>query len=212
MDGGEQLAGQELARANDVRTLHSGPLRCDRPDGTTRAADRRQALEARRRSHAPARLPARCPHRDAPHGAGVVRLSRPRHASSTSARSLRVPPSQVYGVATFYSYFTLKPQGEHTCVVCTGTACYINGAPALLDGDRGALGVARETTSDGQVSVLIAHCVGACSIAPVVVIDGEVQGQAERRASRRRGDGPVSDTSTGRAARAPPAAAPAATA
>ena len=92
--------------------------------------------------------------------------------------SLRVPPSKVYGVATFYSYFTLKPQGEHTCVVCTGTACYINGAAALLDEVGRTLGVeAGSTTADGNVSVLKARCLGACSLAPAVVIDNEVHGK-----------------------------------
>jgi bidirectional [NiFe] hydrogenase diaphorase subunit len=92
--------------------------------------------------------------------------------------SLRVPPSKVYGVATFYSYFTLKPQGEHTCVVCTGTACYINGAAALLDEVGRTLGVeAGSTTPDGKVSVLKARCLGACSLAPAVVIDDEVHGK-----------------------------------
>jgi bidirectional [NiFe] hydrogenase diaphorase subunit len=92
--------------------------------------------------------------------------------------SLRVPPSKVYGVATFYSYFTLKPQGEHTCVVCTGTACYINGAAALLDEVGRTLGVeAGGTTADGKVSVLKARCLGACSLAPAVVIDDEVHGK-----------------------------------
>jgi bidirectional [NiFe] hydrogenase diaphorase subunit len=94
------------------------------------------------------------------------------------AGSLRVPPSRVYGVATFYSYFMLEPQGAHTCVVCMGTACYINGATKLLDGIVEALGVgAGQTTSDGQISVPTAHCVGACSVAPVVVLDGEVHGK-----------------------------------
>jgi bidirectional [NiFe] hydrogenase diaphorase subunit len=91
---------------------------------------------------------------------------------------LGVPPSKVYGVATFYSHFTLKPQGEHTCVVCTGTACYINGATALLTEISRTLGVeAGETTADGKVSVLKARCLGACSLAPAVVIDGEVHGK-----------------------------------
>lgn len=93
--------------------------------------------------------------------------------------SLGVPPSKVYGVATFYSHFTLKPQGEHTCVVCTGTACYINGASGLLDEIVRTLGVeAGATTPDGKVSVLKARCLGACSLAPAVVIDGEVHGKA----------------------------------
>jgi bidirectional [NiFe] hydrogenase diaphorase subunit len=101
-----------------------------------------------------------------------------RDALTFIAGSLRVPPSRVYGVATFYSYFTLKPQGAHTCVVCMGTACYINGAATLLAAILDALGMkhAGETTSDGRVSVLTAHCVGACSVAPVDVIDGEVHG------------------------------------
>jgi bidirectional [NiFe] hydrogenase diaphorase subunit len=91
--------------------------------------------------------------------------------------SLGVPPSKVYGVATFYSHFTLKPQGLHTCVVCTGTACYINGASALLTAIGKELGVQPGgTTPDGRVSVLKARCLGACSMAPAVVVDGEVHG------------------------------------
>lgn len=93
--------------------------------------------------------------------------------------SLGVPPSKVYGVATFYSHFTLKPQGLHTCVVCTGTACYINGASALLAAVGKELGVQPGgTTPDGRVSVLKARCLGACSMAPAVVVDGEVHGHA----------------------------------
>jgi bidirectional [NiFe] hydrogenase diaphorase subunit len=92
--------------------------------------------------------------------------------------ALGVPPSRVFGVATFYSYFTLKPAGEHTCVVCTGTACYITGARALLDGIAGRFGIRPgETTADGKLSVLTARCVGACSLAPVVIVDGDVHGR-----------------------------------
>jgi bidirectional [NiFe] hydrogenase diaphorase subunit len=92
--------------------------------------------------------------------------------------SLGVPHSRVYGVATFYSFFTLKPQGEHTCVVCTGTACYINGAGEILAGLGTALGVRpRETTADGRLSLLTARCLGACSLAPAVIVDGEVRGR-----------------------------------
>ncbi len=100
-------------------------------------------------------------------------------ALSYVGESLGVPPSKVYGVATFYSHFTLKPQGLHTCVVCTGTACYINGASALLAAISKELGVQPgATTPDGRVSVLKARCLGACSMAPAVVIDGEVHGHA----------------------------------
>ena len=99
-------------------------------------------------------------------------------ALSYVGAKLGVPPSKVYGVATFYSYFTLKPQGEHTCVVCTGTACYINGAGAIITRIEQALGITPgNTTEDGKVSLLTARCLGACSIAPAVVFDGDVKGK-----------------------------------
>jgi bidirectional [NiFe] hydrogenase diaphorase subunit len=92
--------------------------------------------------------------------------------------TLGVPHSRVYGVATFYSFFTLKPQGEHTCVVCTGTACYINGATEILSGLDSRLGIKpRETTPDGKISLLTARCLGACSLAPAVIVDGAVRGK-----------------------------------
>lgn len=94
--------------------------------------------------------------------------------------TLSVPPSRVYGVATFYHYFTLKPQGAHTCVVCTGTACYINGAAGILAAIQARLGIRpKETTADGRLSLLTARCLGACSLAPTSIIDGEVQGRVE---------------------------------
>lgn len=97
--------------------------------------------------------------------------------------SLRVPPSRVFGVATFYSFFTLKPAGEHTAVVCLGTACYINGASPVLEGLKRALGVAEGgTTDDGRVSLLTARCVGTCSLAPVCVVDGEMLGHVSTEA------------------------------
>lgn len=92
--------------------------------------------------------------------------------------SLSVPPSKVFGVVTFYHYFTLKPQGEHTCVVCTGTACYINGAAEILRSIQAGLGVKpRETTADGKISLLTARCLGACSLAPAAIVDGQVEGR-----------------------------------
>jgi bidirectional [NiFe] hydrogenase diaphorase subunit len=94
------------------------------------------------------------------------------------ARSLRVPYSKVYGVATFYHFFSLKPQGAHTCVVCTGTACYIKGATALLNAvEINAKIKPGETTDNKQVSLLTARCVGTCGLAPVVVFDGEITGK-----------------------------------
>ena len=96
--------------------------------------------------------------------------------------TLGVPHSRVYGVATFYSFFVLKPQGEHTCVVCTGTACYINGAKQILAGLDEALHIKpKQTTEDNKVSLLTARCVGACSLAPAVIIDGEGKGKVNAR-------------------------------
>lgn len=94
------------------------------------------------------------------------------------ARSLRVPLSAVYGVSTFYHLFSLKPAGKHTCVLCTGTACYIKGIPKLLEKFATEQEIAPgETTEDGQVSLLTARCVGSCGLAPVGVFDGEVVGK-----------------------------------
>jgi bidirectional [NiFe] hydrogenase diaphorase subunit len=94
------------------------------------------------------------------------------------AASLRVPLSRAYGVATFYHFFTLKPAGEHTCVVCMGTACYIKGAPQLLQAIERDLNIAPgETTPDGKVSLLTARCLGSCGLAPAVVYDREVAGK-----------------------------------
>lgn len=94
------------------------------------------------------------------------------------AQSLQVPLSQVYGAATFYHFFTLRPPGRHTCVVCTGTACYIKGAPQLLAAMEEEYGIKPgETTSDGELSLLTARCVGSCSIAPVAVLDDHVTGK-----------------------------------
>ncbi|HWR13790.1 MAG TPA: bidirectional hydrogenase complex protein HoxE [Terriglobales bacterium] len=94
------------------------------------------------------------------------------------ARNLRLPYSKVYGVATFYHFFTLKPQGKHTCVVCTGTACYIKGSTALINAVTAKAKITPGETSDNkQVSLLTARCVGSCGLAPAVVFDGEVAGK-----------------------------------
>ncbi len=94
------------------------------------------------------------------------------------AGTLRVPLSRVYGAATFYHFFTLKPKGKHTCVVCTGTACYIKGAPSLLDAVEQKWGIrAGETTPDGKLSLLTARCLGSCGLAPAAVLDNTVLGK-----------------------------------
>jgi bidirectional [NiFe] hydrogenase diaphorase subunit len=91
------------------------------------------------------------------------------------AHKLKLPASRVYGVATFYHFFTLKPKGQHTCVVCMGTACYVKGSDKVLAAvEEQARIKAGETTADNQLSLLTARCIGACGIAPAVVYDGTV--------------------------------------
>jgi len=91
------------------------------------------------------------------------------------AYKLKLPASRVYGVATFYHFFTLKPKGRHTCVVCMGTACYVRGADKVLAAIETKAGIkAGETTPDHEVSLLTARCIGACGIAPAVLYDGAV--------------------------------------
>jgi len=93
------------------------------------------------------------------------------------ANSLRVPLSQAFGVATFYHYFSLKPPGAHTCVVCTGTACYIKGASKLLQTIEHKFGIRPgETTEDGNLSLVTARCLGSCGLAPVAVFDLQISG------------------------------------
>ena len=94
--------------------------------------------------------------------------------------SLHVPPSRVYGVATFYHFFTMRPPGKHTCVVCTGTACYIKGAGSLLKAIEKKTGLKQgETTSDHELSLLTARCLGSCGLAPAAVFDGQVHGKLD---------------------------------
>ena len=94
------------------------------------------------------------------------------------AKSLNIPPSTVYGVATFYHFFQLKPQGAHTCVVCLGTACYVKHGAKILEGISHFAKIrAGETTPDKKLSLLTARCIGACGIAPTVVYDGAVSGR-----------------------------------
>ncbi len=94
------------------------------------------------------------------------------------ASQLKLPPSLVYGVATFYNFFSLKPQGAHCLVVCTGTACHIQGSAAIRDAVEKRFGIASgETTEDGQLSLLTAHCLGSCSLAPAATLDGRTIGK-----------------------------------
>ena len=105
------------------------------------------------------------------------------------ARKLKLPLSRVYGVATFYHFFTLKPKGEHTFVLCTGTACYVKGASEIQHAVEHKCGVKfGETTPDGKVSLIAARCVGSCGLAPVAVLDDQVAGKLTVQSSVQRVD------------------------
>jgi bidirectional [NiFe] hydrogenase diaphorase subunit len=94
------------------------------------------------------------------------------------AKQLKLPPSHVYGVATFYHLFSFKPLGEHTCTICMGTACYIKRAEDIITQIEATFGICPgETTEDGQLSVSTVRCEGSCGLAPLVIIDGEVIGK-----------------------------------
>ena len=91
---------------------------------------------------------------------------------------LDVPVSEIYGIATFYALFSLTPKGDNVISVCTGTACYVKGAAAVLDAVKKQLGIeAGETTPDGKFSIQDTRCLGCCGLAPVMTVDGEVYGR-----------------------------------
>ena len=102
----------------------------------------------------------------------------PREVQEIIAEEMGVPLSQVFGVATFYSQFTLTPKGEHTVSVCLGTACYVKGADKILAALEERLGIkAGECTEDGFFSIESCRCLGACGLAPVMTINNDVYGR-----------------------------------
>ena len=93
------------------------------------------------------------------------------------ADRIRVNVSQVYGVVTFYSFFTMKPKGENVISICLGTACFVKGSDKLLAACEKHLGIRNgETTADGRFSITTLRCVGACALAPVMQINGKTYG------------------------------------
>ncbi len=94
------------------------------------------------------------------------------------ADKLHVPVSSVHGVVSFYSFFTTTPRGKHTIKFCMGTACYVGGMPQLIDKAKSLLGVEPgQTTPEGEITLEVCRCVGACSQAPVVVVDDKIVGR-----------------------------------
>lgn len=103
----------------------------------------------------------------------------PEHAQKEISEFLNIPMAKIYGVITFYSRFTLKPKGKYNIAVCLGTACYVKGSQKIMDRlkDRLKIGPG-ETTTDGKFSIEETRCVGACGLAPVFTVNGEVYGKA----------------------------------
>jgi len=104
----------------------------------------------------------------------------PKDVQEFIAEELKMPFSQVFSVVTFYSFFTMEPKGDHTISVCTGTACYVKGADDLLEELKDELEVEEgETSGDRKFTLTTSRCVGACSKAPVMMIDDKVYGKVE---------------------------------
>ena len=98
------------------------------------------------------------------------------------ADALGVPISEVYGVITFYAFFTLKPKGEYHISVCKVTACFVRGAPKVLDAIEKKIGlVPGDTTDDGKYSLEVVYCLGACGLSPVMTVNKEVHARLKQR-------------------------------
>ena len=106
----------------------------------------------------------------------------PKEVQEFVAKKLNIPTAQVYGVVSFYSFFTMEPKGKHPISICLGTACYVRGADKILDlfKEELAIGVG-ETTPDGKFSLDALRCVGACGLAPVVLVGDKVYGRINTR-------------------------------
>ncbi len=97
------------------------------------------------------------------------------------AQSLTLPPSNVFGVATFYSFFNLEKPGEHIVTGCLGTACYVKGVEEILQAIEREFNVKRgSTTTDGKLSLFVTRCIGACAMSPAIIVDKEVIGKATK--------------------------------
>ena len=97
------------------------------------------------------------------------------------SQSLNLPPSHVFGVATFYSFFNMTKPGEHIVTGCLGTACYVKGVEEIMKAIEREFNVKRgETTADGKLSLFVTRCIGACAMSPAIVVDDEVIGKATK--------------------------------
>ena len=105
----------------------------------------------------------------------------PEEVQIMIAEALDIPLTEVYGIASFYSQFTMNPKGKINIAVCMGTACYVRGAGDILDDiSKKVCCKSGEITDDGKISVEATRCIGACGLAPVLTINGNVYGKLNR--------------------------------
>ena len=104
----------------------------------------------------------------------------PMEVQEFISENTNIPISEIYGVITFYSFFTTTPKGEYPISVCMGTACYVNGAEKILNEIQRELGIkVGETTTDGRFSLDVLRCIGACGMAPVILIGKKTYGRVK---------------------------------
>lgn len=102
----------------------------------------------------------------------------PEDVQKIVAKELNLPLSEVYGVTTFYSYFSLKPRGKYRIAVCLGTACYVRGSAELVSAIEKQLNIkVNDTTDDGRFTLEVSRCIGACGLAPVMTVNDDVYGR-----------------------------------
>ena len=102
----------------------------------------------------------------------------PQDLLTRISEKMGIPLTDIYGVATFFKYFSLKPRGKHVVTVCSGTACHVRGGTRILEKLERKLGIeAGDTTEDGLFSLESVNCLGCCAIGPIMVVDGEYYGQ-----------------------------------
>jgi NADH-quinone oxidoreductase subunit E len=106
----------------------------------------------------------------------------PRQVSLQLSQVLDIPLARIYEVITFYNYFKLDPPGKYTISVCLGTACYLKGAPEIVDEIKSLLNIEEgQTTQDGLFHLDVVRCLGCCGLAPVMMINGQIYGKVKRK-------------------------------
>lgn len=179
------MAGQQAfahASKTDLRILGPCIMACSgRSENLQPAKSLLNALTLEQLAQADAIIAA---HKDVPGSLiTVLRLCQdiagyfPPELIEHIAEGMNLPRSKVYGVVSFYSLFSLKPKGRHSIRVCTGTACYVRGVREVLDRVERSFGVkAKGTCESGRFSLEPVRCLGACGLAPVMVVDGDTHG------------------------------------